>query len=137
MAMKLEEETGKYLRDPQDTMARLLIKLDMDEEKEARESGTVQNDSDLNQALRQWRDHEQFLKQQEEDASKSQEQQDKEANEAKIHRQNLLLGLRNKRKIQESDDDTQSESDTPAQTNSKQMLIQRRKSSGCRRRGVE
>jgi len=91
MAMKLEEETGKYLRDPQDTMARLLIKLDMDEEKEARESGTVQNDSDLNQALRQWRDHEQFLKQQEEDASKSQEQQDKEANEVKIYHQNLLL----------------------------------------------
>ena len=33
--MKLEEKTGKYLRDPQDTMVRLLIKLDMDEEKEA------------------------------------------------------------------------------------------------------
>ena len=112
MAMKLEEETGKYLRDPQDTMARLLIKLDMDEEKEARESGTVQNDSDLNQALRQWRDHEQFLKQQDEDTSKSQEQQDKEVNEVKIYHQNFLLELCNKQKIQESDDDTQFESDT-------------------------
>ena len=112
MAMKLEEETGKYLRDPQDTMARLLIKLDMDEEKEARESGTVQNDSDLNQALHQQQDHEQFLKQQDEDTSKSQEQQDKEVNEVKIYHQNFLLELCNKQKIQESDDDTQFESDT-------------------------
>jgi len=96
IGLLLKESTGKELKDPQDAMTTMLLQFEIDEARELRESGTVQNDSDIKQALRNWREHEQCLEQEKEDAKKPQEVLDKEAEEAAIHRRNLLLGLKNK-----------------------------------------
>ena len=78
-------------------MTTMLLQFEIDEARELRKSGMVQNDSDIKQAFRNWREHEQCLEQEKEDAKKPQEVLDKEAEEAAIHRRNLLLGLKNKR----------------------------------------
>ena len=57
------QEQGKKISDPQDTMNTMVINREVEEANEEKESGTVQDDSDLKQALRQWQDHLAFIKQ--------------------------------------------------------------------------
>ena len=67
----LQDEIGKELKDPQDTMTTMLIQHQIEEKREAKESGTVQNDSDLKQALRQWEEHVQVMEEEKKKAKKS------------------------------------------------------------------
>ena len=45
------QEQGKKISDPQDTMNTMVINWEVEEANEEKESGTVQDDSDLKQAL--------------------------------------------------------------------------------------
>jgi len=45
------QEQGKKISDSQDTMNTMVINQDVEEANEEKESGTVQDDSDLKQAL--------------------------------------------------------------------------------------
>ena len=83
----------------------------LQEKEEEKESGTVQDDSDLKQALRQWQDHLAFLNQLEMDAKKTQEEKEKEKEAAERRRENLLLGLKNKRSCDNDNNENDNDSD--------------------------
>ena len=88
----LKDETGKELKNPQDTIRLMTTALEVQDRRELRESGTVQQDTDLNQALRQWLEHENDAKDQEKrKKSAAEEAAQREAEEAENHRRNLLL----------------------------------------------
>lgn len=88
----LKDETGKELKNLQDTIRLMSTTLEVQDRREQRESGTVQQDTDLNQALRQWLEHENEVKDQEKrKKSAAEESVQKEAEEAEKHRRNLLL----------------------------------------------
>ena len=72
------QKQGKKISDPQDTMNTIIINWEVEEANEEKESGTVQDNSDLKQALQQRQDYLAFIKQQQEDASKSDKQLAKE-----------------------------------------------------------
>ncbi|KAF8473504.1 hypothetical protein BDZ91DRAFT_714793 [Kalaharituber pfeilii] len=120
----LKDEIGKELRDPQATMKNMLLQFEIEEEKEAKESGTVQN---LKQALRAWKEHIQDLEKRADDLKKSQSQLDQEAKESTIHQDNLLRVLSQKREVIDLDMDTNSESDDKKVKKEVQSTYKRRR----------
>ncbi|KAF8453193.1 hypothetical protein BDZ91DRAFT_749684 [Kalaharituber pfeilii] len=123
--------TGKRLSDPRDTMSSLLIQLEVDDRQEAKESGTVQNDSDLKQVLRLWKDHMDAMTKDTEDKKKVKEELQAEQEAASQRRNNLLLTRSQKRKTTspvnlDSSDDEESPSSMDSRKRAKRH---RRKSS--------
>ncbi|KAF8457325.1 hypothetical protein BDZ91DRAFT_852369 [Kalaharituber pfeilii] len=105
----LLEKIGKELKDPQQAITRMVEQLEIDDRRERKESGTVQQDTDLKQALRRWREHEAAIEQiQKQQKAENETAAEREVKEAKIHRQNLLLPLRDKRPITISSDSSDS-----------------------------
>ncbi|KAF8465988.1 hypothetical protein BDZ91DRAFT_794566 [Kalaharituber pfeilii] len=87
----------------------MVEQLEIDDRRERKESGTVQQDTDLKQALRRWREHEAAIEQiQKQQKAENETAAEREVKEAKIHRQNLLLPLRDKRPITISSDSSDS-----------------------------
>ncbi|KAF8455476.1 hypothetical protein BGX38DRAFT_1267070 [Terfezia claveryi] len=86
----LKEKTGKELRDPQQVVNALVTQFQSQIKKEEKESGTVQENSELKQSLFEWVAH---LNEQQDQAKQTQlvkAEIEKEQNKAKKARANLL-----------------------------------------------
>ncbi|KAI5801182.1 hypothetical protein EDC01DRAFT_628132 [Geopyxis carbonaria] len=113
----LEEETGLKLRDPQSTVSGLVATREAVVKKQRKESGTVQEETELTQILDMWIARDLEMKDMAK-ALKSPSAAQKEAEEAEIQRQNLLLprGLKRKSNRPELLEDFEDEPlpDTPS-----------------------
>ncbi|KAI5776770.1 hypothetical protein EDC01DRAFT_636407 [Geopyxis carbonaria] len=98
----LEQETGFALRDPQNTHKIIIAARRAQLQREAKESGTVQEETELTQVVDAWLQREADM---EEEArlEKDPTAAEKEAEEAEIVRQNLLLPRAQKRTVAEAE----------------------------------
>ncbi|KAI5803645.1 hypothetical protein EDC01DRAFT_627462 [Geopyxis carbonaria] len=102
MSALLEQETGLMLRDPQNTHKVVVAARRAQLQREAKESGTVQEETELTQVVDMWLQREADMEEEarmEKDPSAA----EKEAEEAEIVRQNLLLPRAQKRRVDEAE----------------------------------
>ena len=104
MSLLLEQENGVKLRDTRSTMNDLVAARKLEVEKHRKESGTVQNDTELTQTLDRWIEHEDLEDQRRADAKKAPSALAKEAREASIHRMNMMRTWSKKRRGSRSSD---------------------------------
>ncbi|KAI5792001.1 hypothetical protein EDC01DRAFT_630496 [Geopyxis carbonaria] len=108
----LEDETGLKLKDPQSTVSSLVATREAVVKRQRKESGTVQEETELTQVLDMWIARDLEMKE-EAKAGKAPSAAQKEASEAEIQRQNLLLPRGLKRKPSQSDISEISTDDVP------------------------
>jgi hypothetical protein len=98
ISLLLEQEHGVKLRDTRSTMNDLVAGRKLEVERHRKESGTVQNDTELTQNVDQWIEHEEVEEQRRANAKKAPDTLAKEAKEAEVHRRNMMRIWSRKRK---------------------------------------
>jgi hypothetical protein len=119
MAALLKNEIGKELRDPQSTMKGLVAGRRADLRRALQESGTVQEDTDLTQALDAWIEVLDEIEKQKVAKKRSEDQLAREALTATQFRNNLLVPRGEKRGISDIITDSEDESVANSRSNSR------------------
>ncbi|KAH0609204.1 uncharacterized protein H6S33_001432 [Morchella sextelata] len=123
----LEQETGGVkLKDPQKTVSWMVARRRAEVRMQERESGTVQREDKLPQKIDSWIAHEDQLERMVSDAAKGNSDLTNEAEEAAVHRRNMLVHLGEKRNRNGELDSDGEESDETVATEIRKMRKKRR-----------
>jgi len=99
MSVLLQQEYGVKLRDARSTMQDLVTARKIEVVKYQKESGTVQNDTELTQAVDRWIAHLEVEDQKRKDSKKTSDILAKVAKEASVHRMIMMTMWSRKRKL--------------------------------------
>ncbi|KAH0604108.1 uncharacterized protein H6S33_007139 [Morchella sextelata] len=123
----LEQKSGGVkLKDPQKTVSLIVARRRAEVRMQERESGTVQREDELTQKIDAWIAHEDQLERMESDAAKGNSALAKEAEEAAVHRRNMLVPLGEKRNRDGELDSDREESDESVAKEVRKMRKKRR-----------
>ncbi|PUU75711.1 hypothetical protein B9Z19DRAFT_1195288 [Tuber borchii] len=101
----LHQEAGIFLKDPAGTVKGLVASRRTQLKVQGRESGTVQEDTDFTQAVDRWIEVEEEREHAKELAQQPKTQSAREAQEAEVHRSNLLRSAHLKRYLSSESSD--------------------------------